>query len=50
MTQRPDFQEGVRAVLIDKTQDAVWQPARLEDVTPAMIEAIFDHEGLPSLT
>ena len=50
MTQRPDFQEGVRAVLIDKTQDAVWQPARLEDVTPAMIKAIFDHEGLPSLT
>ena len=49
MTERADFQEGVRAVLIDKTQDAVWQPARLEDVTPAMIDAIFDHRGLPAL-
>ena len=50
MTERPDFREGVRAVLIDKTHDAAWQPARLEDVTPAMIDAIFDHQGLPSLT
>ena len=50
MTERPDFREGVRAVLIDKTHDAVWQPARLEEVTPAMIDVIFDHEGLPSLS
>ena len=50
MTKRADFQEGVRAVLIDKTQDVAWQPARLEDVTPAMIDAIFDHQGLPSLS
>ena len=49
MTARPDFQEGVRAVLIDKSNDAAWQPARLEDVTPAMIDAVFDHAGLPSL-
>jgi enoyl-CoA hydratase len=49
MTARPDFREGVRAVLIDKSNDAAWQPARLEDVTPAMIDAVFDHAGLPSL-
>ena len=50
MTERPDFREGVRAVLIDKTHDAAWQPARLEDVKPAVIDAIFDHQGLPSLS
>ena len=33
MTERPDFAEGVRAVLIDKTNDADWQPARLTDVS-----------------
>ena len=49
MTSRPDFQEGVRAVLIDKSNDATWQPAHLEDVTPAMIDAVFDRAGLPSL-
>ena len=49
MTERPDFREGVRAVLIDKSNDAAWQPARLEDVTPAMVDAVFDNAGLPPL-
>ena len=49
MTERPDFREGVRAVLIDKSNDAVWYPSRLEDVTPMMIDAVFDHAGMPDL-
>ena len=49
MTERPDFREGVRAVLIEKSNDAVWQPSRLEDVTDSMIDAVFDPAGLPDL-
>jgi enoyl-CoA hydratase len=48
MTQRPDFQDGVRAVLIDKTNDAVWHPSRLEDVTASLVEGVFDPTGLPA--
>ncbi|HCV88365.1 MAG TPA: 3-hydroxyisobutyryl-CoA hydrolase [Alphaproteobacteria bacterium] len=49
MTRRDDFREGVRAVLVDKTNDAAWTPARLEDVEASMVDAIFDRNGLPSL-
>ena len=49
MSERADFSDGVRAVLVDKTNDATWSPARLEDVTPAMLDAVFDHAGLPVL-
>ena len=49
MTRRDDFREGVRAVLIDKTNDANWSPARLEEVEASMVDAIFDSSGLPSL-
>jgi enoyl-CoA hydratase len=37
----PDFNEGVRAVIIDKDGAPRWNPATLDAVTPAMIEAIF---------
>ena len=36
-----DFYEGVRAALIDKDGKPQWQPARLEDVTPAMVDDYF---------
>ena len=36
-----DYFEGVRALLIDKDQKPHWNPARLEDVTDAMIDAYF---------
>lgn len=49
MADRADFCEGVRAVLVEKTQDAKWCPARLEDVTERMVDEVFDHEGLPPL-
>ncbi len=37
----PDFAEGVRAVLVDKTQDPKWMPSRPEDVSDELIESIF---------
>jgi enoyl-CoA hydratase len=42
VTRHPDFIEGVRAQVIDKTRDPKWQPARIEDVDPAGIAAMFD--------
>jgi len=38
---RPDFAEGVRAVIVDKTNDAKWDPATPEGVTDDLIESIF---------
>jgi enoyl-CoA hydratase len=37
----PDFAEGVRAVIVDKTNDARWNPATPEAVTDEMLDAIF---------
>ena len=36
-----DFFEGVRAQLIDKDRTPRWQPARLEDIGRALVEAHF---------
>jgi len=36
-----DFYEGVRALLIDKDKSPHWQPATLQDVTAAHVEAYF---------
>ncbi len=33
--------EGIRALVIDKDRSPKWNPARLEDVTPAMVEGFF---------
>ncbi len=44
-----DFREGVRAVLVDKDGRPAWAPARLEDVTPAMLEALFAPAGTAEL-
>jgi enoyl-CoA hydratase len=44
-----DFYEGVRAALIDKDGTPRWQPARLQDVTPAMIEDYFAPMGAGEL-
>src|SRR5262249_11342139 len=36
-----DFYEGVRAVVVDKDQAPRWQPARLEEVSEAMLASYF---------
>jgi enoyl-CoA hydratase len=36
-----EFPEGVRALIVDKDKAPRWNPARLEDVTPAMVETFF---------
>lgn len=36
-----DFIEGIRAQLIDKDKHPQWQPAKLSEVTPQMVEAYF---------
>lgn len=38
---RPDFAEGVRAVIVDKDNAPQWNPATAEDVTDDLIDAIF---------
>jgi enoyl-CoA hydratase len=44
-----DFYEGVRAALIDKDGKPCWKPARLEDVTPAMVADYFTPMGAGEL-
>lgn len=34
--------EGIRALVIDKDHTPRWNPARVEDVTPAMVAAFFE--------
>jgi enoyl-CoA hydratase len=38
---RPDFAEGVRAVIVDKDNAPQWDPATPEDVTDELLDAIF---------
>ncbi|MCK0067941.1 enoyl-CoA hydratase/isomerase family protein [Kordiimonas laminariae] len=40
-----DFFEGVRAILLDKDNAPVWQPANLADVSEAAVEAHFESLG-----
>ena len=39
--RRPDFAEGIRALLIDKDQRPRWQPPALTLVTPQWIDGFF---------
>ena len=41
MIMRPDFAEGVRAVLVDKDNAPRWTPAAPEEVTEDVLDAIF---------
>ena len=39
--------EGIRALVIDKDNAPVWQPSRIEDVTPEMVKPFFVSPWLP---
>ena len=36
-----DTMEGIRALVVDKDRSPKWNPARLEDVTPQMVDGFF---------
>ena len=38
---RPDFAEGVRAVIVDKTNDPKWNPPTPEEVGEKLLDSIF---------
>ena len=38
---RPDFAEGVRAVIVEKTHDPKWDPATPQGVSEELIDSIF---------
>ena len=37
----PDIVEGIRALAVDKDRSPRWNPGRIEDVQPEMVEAFF---------
>ncbi|MCA1324494.1 enoyl-CoA hydratase/isomerase family protein [Herbaspirillum sp. alder98] len=38
---RPDFVEGIRALIVEKDQKPKWQPATLAEATPSWVEGFF---------
>lgn len=41
-TEKSDFKEGVRALLIDKDQKPKWNPRTIEEVTYAHVDSFFE--------
>jgi hypothetical protein len=42
---RPDFVEGIRALIIEKDQKPQWNPASLAGATPQWVEGFFADPG-----
>jgi len=40
-----EFYEGVRAAVVDKDRNPKWNPATLQEVTPALVDSYFKHEA-----
>ena len=49
MTARPDFVEGVRAVLLDKDNQPHWSPRAISEVTDEVLADLFDFAGITPL-
>ena len=49
MIRRPDFVEGVRALLVDKDKAPKWSPNRLDLVDNGLLEEVFNQDDLPPL-
>lgn len=49
VSYQSDFYEGVRAVLIDRDQNPVWNPATVDDVTDHMVAAHFENPDIQEL-
>ena len=47
--KRHDLVEGIRAAVVDKDRNPKWSPARLEDVTPEIVEACFGDPDVEDL-
>ena len=49
MIRRPDFVEGVRALLVDKDNAPKWSPGRLDLVDNSLLEEVFNENSLRPL-